>query len=87
MAKSGEPQETTTIFCDKYLRRRWWPLPLAQQWSLQYPGLFDFADLRQAVNQPEKHFYEWYVAIHIFQRDGSISIEKTRKVRVPEQSR
>ncbi len=56
------------------MRERWWPLPLAQQWSLQYPGLFDFDDLRQAVNQPDKHFHEWYAAIHIFQRDGSVSL-------------
>jgi len=74
MVLSEEPLKTTTIFCDKYLRKRSWPLPLAQHWSLQYPGLFDFDDLRQAVNQPEKHFYKWYVAIHIFQRDGSVSM-------------
>jgi hypothetical protein len=74
MTQSGEHLETTTIFCDKSLRARWWPSPLAEQWILQYPGLFDFDDLRQADNQKEKHFYEWYVAIHIFQRDGSLSL-------------
>ncbi|HAM02710.1 MAG TPA: hypothetical protein DCQ30_10880 [Acidimicrobiaceae bacterium] len=74
MIQGGERQEQTTIFCDKQLRKRWWPLPLGEQWVLQYPGLFDFDDLRQAVNQPEKHFCEWYAAIHIFQRDGSISM-------------
>ena len=74
MTQSGEHQEPTIIFCDKHLRERWWPLPLAQQWSLQYPGLFDFDDLRQAVNQRQKHFNEWYAAIHIFQREGSVSL-------------
>ncbi len=74
MKTNDGSQGTTTIFSDKNLRKRWWPEPLAQQWSLQYPGLFDFDDVRQAVNQPEKHFFEWYAAIHIFQRDGSVSM-------------
>ena len=66
------------------MRERLWPLTLAQQWSLQYPGLFDFDDLRQAVNQPEKHFNEWYAAIHIFQRDGSVSlVEKYEYPSIP----
>jgi hypothetical protein len=64
----------TKIFCDKDLRKRWWPEPLAKEWLLQYPGLFDFDDFRQATRQPEKHFFEWFAAIHLFQRDGSMSL-------------
>jgi hypothetical protein len=65
----------TKIFCPEKLReRKFWPDPLAKEWMLQYPGLFDFDDYRQAMNQQDKHFYEWYVAIYIFQRDGSMSL-------------
>ncbi len=56
----------TRIYCDRQLRKSWWPDRLAKEWMLQYPGLFDFDDFRQATNQPEKHFYEWFVAIHLF---------------------
>jgi hypothetical protein len=76
----------TIIYCDVKLRDRWWPEPLAKEWMLQYPGLFDFDDFRQAINQqtPKKHFYEWYAAIHLFQRDGSISlVEKCDSPRNP----
>jgi hypothetical protein len=73
MSNTGSVR-TTSIFCDENPRTRWWPKPLASDWSLQYPGLFDFDDIRQANNQPDRHFYEWYAAIHIFQRNGSISM-------------
>jgi hypothetical protein len=59
----------TTIRCPPALRGLW-PDPLAGQWFEQYPGLFDEDDLRLAHSQPRNHFYEWLVAIHLFQRDG-----------------
>jgi hypothetical protein len=64
----------TRIYRDRQLRKSWWPDRLGKEWMLQYPGLFDFDDFRQATNQPEKHFYAWFVAIHLFQRDGSVSL-------------
>jgi hypothetical protein len=52
------------------------PSQLARQWFEEYPGLFDEDDLRLNGTQGHEkyHFYEWYVAVHLFQRDGAVSM-------------
>jgi|SRR5664279_4902115 hypothetical protein len=72
----------TTIYCPQVLPELWRqslpgePPPLARQWYRQYPAVFDDDDLDHVVNQAPRgyHFYEWYTAIHLFQRDGSRSL-------------
>jgi hypothetical protein len=72
----------TTIYCPRALPDLWrqadpgQPPPLATRWREQYPDLFDEDDLALLVNQARRgyHFYEWYAAIHLFQRDGSRSL-------------
>jgi hypothetical protein len=51
-----------------------WPKPLAWQWSRQYPELFDADDVRIARTQTKYHFAEWFTAIHLFHRDGVLSL-------------
>ena len=63
----------TVIHCTQAIRDLW-PDPLASQWLAQYPELFDEDDLRLAGTQPAYHFCEWFAAIHIFQRDGALSL-------------
>jgi hypothetical protein len=63
----------TTLYCPSSLRESW-PAPLAQRWQSDYPQLFDDHDLRLAVRQPKNHFYEWFTAIHLFHRDGALSV-------------
>lgn len=65
--------KVTTIYCGAELRKLW-PKPLAWQWSRHYPELFDADDVRIARTQPRNHFAEWFVAIHLFQRDGAFSL-------------
>src|SRR2546427_13254290 len=55
------------------LRDRW-PRPLADEWLLAYPQLFDSDDLRLTIKQPRSHFCEWFVAIHLFQSEGALSL-------------
>ncbi len=72
----------TTIYCPRVLPKLWRtslpeePPQLARQWYEQYPEIFDDDDLAHVVNQAPRgyHFYEWYSAIHLFQRDGSRSL-------------
>jgi hypothetical protein len=72
----------TTIYCPQVLPELWRqglpgePPELAKQWHRQYPELFDDDDLVHVQNQARRgyHFYEWYAAIHLFQRDGSRSL-------------
>jgi VRR-NUC domain len=72
----------TTIWCPRVLPELWkqsadGELPeLAKQWRLQYPGLFDDDDVDHIKHQTQRgyHFSEWYSAIHIFQRDGALSL-------------
>src|ERR1700749_1253020 len=73
-------EDVTTIFCPPGLRAKWMleGSPLPAIWHDQYPQLFDDEDLRIA-NGPQRrgHFSEWFTAIHLLHRDGSISfIEK-----------
>ena len=72
----------TTLYCPQALYDRWRVPPedpnhgeLARLWHGLYPGLFDEQDLHMAAeSQWHYHFYEWFAAIHLFQRDGSISM-------------
>ena len=63
----------TIIYCTRSLRDSW-PDPLATHWQAAYPNLFDGDDLRLTVTQPWTHFWEWYAAIHVFQRDHAHSL-------------
>lgn len=68
----------TTIYYPKSLRMLW-PDPLAEQWCMQYPSVFDQDDKRLADSQGDLgyHFVEWFSAVHLFQRNGARSmIEK-----------
>ena len=51
-----------------------WPDPLAREWMRRYPHLFDEDDFRCTRKQPTLHFWEWYAAIHIFEREGAYSL-------------
>jgi hypothetical protein len=63
-----------TIFYPASLRERFWPAPLAGEWRARYPEIFDDRDLEQTVSQPNKHFCEWFTAIHIFHSTGRLSL-------------
>lgn len=53
---------------------RWRDRGLAREWLEQYPQLFDEVDLGLTRTQPWLHFWEWYAAIHILERDGAYSL-------------
>jgi hypothetical protein len=61
------------VYYPKDLRATW-PRPLALIWAWQYPQLFDADDLRLALAQPSKHFCEWFIAQHLYHRDGAHSL-------------
>jgi hypothetical protein len=61
------------IPCPRSLRDLW-PDPLAREWRERYPQLFDADDLRLTRTQPRLHFWEWFAAIHVFERDGACSL-------------
>lgn len=63
----------TTIYCSRQVRQLW-PFPLAEQWAELYPQLFDRDDVRITRLQRRNHFAEWFTAIHLFQRDGMLSL-------------
>jgi hypothetical protein len=63
----------TVIYFNPELRGMW-PSPLADQWTSHYPHLFDSDDLRITRRQPKYHFVEWLAAIHLFHRDGALSL-------------
>ena len=63
----------TVIYFSPGLRELW-PSPLAAQWASHYPQLFDHDDLRITRRQPKNHFAEWLAAIHLFHRDGVLSL-------------
>lgn len=73
-------ETVTEIFCPPGLREHWQQegSSLPAFWHRHYPLLFDDEDLRIADGpQRRGHFSEWFAAIHLFHRDGSISfIEK-----------
>ena len=67
-----------TIYYPPELREQW-PNPLAAEWLARYPQVFDRDDWRQTQTQPEKHFVEWFTAVHIFHTTGECSlIEKAQ---------
>src|SRR5437867_3464231 len=61
------------IYCSPQVRRLW-PSPIAAQWASLYPQLFDQDDVRLTRLQPKNHFSEWFAAIHLFHRDGALSL-------------
>jgi len=61
------------IECPRSLRATW-PDPLATDWLARYPQLFDADDYRCTRKQPELHFWEWFAAIHVYERDGACSL-------------
>jgi hypothetical protein len=61
------------IRCPRSLRARW-PDPLAGEWLERYPQIFDLDDYRCTRRQAHKHFWEWYAAVHIFEREGACSL-------------
>jgi len=63
----------TVFYCSPQVRRLW-PSPLAAQWASLYPQLFDRDDVRITQLQPKNHFSEWFAAIHLFHRDGVLSL-------------
>lgn len=65
--------EAAVIWCQRSLRAMW-PDPLAGQWMERYPEIFDADDYRCTRKQPHKHFWEWYAAVHIFEREGACSL-------------
>ncbi len=81
MSETTSVGAITTIYCPRVLPELWRqgggePPELAKQWHRQYPELFDDDDLVHVKKQATDgyHFYEWYAAIHLFQRDGSRSL-------------
>ena len=72
-ASANEAGPVNTIWFDQTLRDQW-PTPVADQWSRQYPRLFDADDLRITREQPDKHFYEWLTAICLFHTLGVLSL-------------
>jgi len=71
--ESGRSVRETTIFCSRQIRKLW-PSPLAKQWARLYPQLFDNDDVRITSKQPRNHFAEWFAAIHLFHRDGTLAL-------------
>jgi len=61
------------IWCPRSLRVKW-PDPLAGEWLEQYPQLFDADDYRCTRRQAHKHFWEWYAAVHVFEREGACAL-------------
>lgn len=61
------------IWYPKSVKERW-PKPLASEWRAAYPELFDVGDARIARSEPDRHFYEWYAAIHLQMREGVYSL-------------
>jgi len=62
----------TTIYCSVQVRRSW--PAVAEWWATMYPQLFDDKDLQLTGSQPGNHFAEWFAAIHLFHRDGHLSL-------------
>jgi len=67
------PSNETIIHCPPALRAQW-GYGLAQDWRRQYPDVFDADDLRLVKTQSNRHFPEWFAAIHLFHRDGVFSL-------------
>ncbi len=61
------------ITCPRSLKDMWAD-PLAGEWRGRYPHLFDEDDFRCTRKQPTLHFWEWFAAIHVFEREGAYSL-------------
>jgi hypothetical protein len=61
------------VGCPRSLRDLW-PDPLPGEWLERYPQLFDADHLRCTRKQPTKDFWEWYAAIHLFEREGAYAL-------------
>jgi hypothetical protein len=85
------------VHCEPRLRAEW-PNPLAVLWHAEYPGVFDDDDLRLTSTQPDRHFGEWFIAVHVFRTLGAVSLiekylfanhhrkeERLRKIMSPSQ--
>lgn len=73
LTKPAQAMRETTIYCTRALRSQW-PTPIADQWFASHPDLFDEEDRRLALAQPTYHFNEWLAAVHVFARDGVLSL-------------
>ena len=76
------------IDCPRQLRDEWRSpdSDLPQRWRRTYPAVFDDDDLKLAQGKQRKinHFSEWFVAIYLFERDGSRSlVEKYDTYEIP----
>lgn len=49
---------------------------LPKEWRGKYPRLFKDADWRHVQNQLDKHFGEWFTALHYYKRGYRVLIEK-----------
>jgi hypothetical protein len=67
------PSKPTTIFCSANVRSLWGH-EFAHEWLRSYPDIFDDDDLRLVKTQPTRHFPEWFAAIHLYHRDGALSL-------------
>ncbi len=67
------PSKPTLVFCSSAIRARW-GYSLAREWRQSYPDIFDSDDLRLIRTQPNRHFPEWFAAIHLYHRDGALSL-------------
>ncbi len=47
---------------------------LATTWASRYPRVFDELDRALVKNQPRSHFYEWLVAVLLFESAGMLSL-------------
>ena len=47
---------------------------LVKKWAKEYKQIFDTQDVQIALNQPDYHFYEWLMAILVYQSTGYLSL-------------
>ena len=58
-------------------RRQFQDGSLARGWAERFPHLFSAADLQIALNQPQYHFYEWFVSVRLYSDYGYVSLAET----------
>jgi hypothetical protein len=66
-------EQSITLQYSAELRDRW-PRPLADEWFANYPQIFDADDLRLTIKQTSAHFAEWFVAVHLYETQGALSL-------------
>ena len=72
MAKEFERLE----ICVARSAKRGWPVTTARHWARKYPDLFTLKDLHHTRTQPDYHFPEWALAVHLRRRHGFWSLLK-----------